>query len=95
MKSLWLLAVFVVAVGVGCGGEGEGPVEMTPDCQAWVACTEARNEARGITSNLDRYQEGGACWANAEIGHLCATSCTRGLEYLRDRFTDLPEVCAP
>jgi hypothetical protein len=91
MKILWILPILLL--GIGCGDEG--PVEVTSDCKAWVACTEARNEARGITSNLDRYQEGGACWSNAEIGHLCATSCTHGLEYLRERFTNLPEVCTP
>jgi len=89
---VWSTFVFATLLG-GCAAP-EG-VEQSASCGEFVRCIEARDEVRGVRTDLDRYVEGGDCWGNPEIAELCTTSCERGLEYLRGRFFDLPEVCTP
>jgi hypothetical protein len=64
-----------------------------PSCAAFVACVAARDAARGTTTNVARFADGGACWTAAEEGATsCETACARGLEVLA-RAADAPEVC--
>lgn len=71
------------------------PLEPTPDCQAFVACTEARDAQGGITTDVVRFAPGGACWDNPEIAALCDRGCRSGMSWLRDAVDDLPSGCTP
>ena len=70
-----------------------GPVEQTESCQAFVTCVEARDAVRSTTTNVDRFAAGGACWGGEEGAHLCDTACSRGMEWIRASYTDLPAEC--
>lgn len=85
-----LATCFVLLTGA-CGA----PIEPTPDCAQFVACTTARDAQLGITTDLVRFQPGGACWGNPEIAALCDRGCTSGMAWLRDAIADLPTECAP
>ncbi|MDF1562280.1 MAG: hypothetical protein P1V51_04505 [Deltaproteobacteria bacterium] len=86
LGGLILLAVLVS----GCGQE-----EQTAACAAFVICVEARDEQGGRTTDLERFREGGACWGSRPGQTLCDRACTRGLAFLRERYTPLPEACTP
>ncbi|MBK7078280.1 MAG: hypothetical protein IPH44_39055 [Myxococcales bacterium] len=77
------------------------PVDQSTECAAYVRCIEAIDRAASAASgtpqvtDLDRYQDGGACWGNPELGKGCTTSCRRALDRLRAREPALPVECAP
>lgn len=68
-------------------------VEQTEACNQYVACVQAQDEVLGESTNLDRYLEDGPCWGSPEGGELCDQSCIKGLDFIRDRYTDLPGAC--
>lgn len=90
LRTPSLSATIALLVGA-CGA----PIEPTPDCDAFVACTTARDVQLGITTDVVRFQPGGACWGNPEIADLCDRGCRSGMAWLRDAGTDLPSECAP
>jgi len=85
----WLTAVLLTA---GCFG---GAVDQAAECAQYVRCIEAVDALAGQTTNLDRYEIGGACWGNSEIADLCTTSCTRALERIHELVPTLPTECVP
>lgn len=76
---------------LGCGG----PVAQTEACAEYVSCIEARDAALGVSTNLDRFLEGGDCWGGEEGAALCDRACVNGLDWMRSAIDDLPEVCQP
>lgn len=89
MKTLGLLVTMVLA---GCWGP---PVAQAPECRAWVACVRAQDEARGETTDLERFVEGGFCWNNSTLAEGCTTACGRALERVRAREPGAPPECQP
>ena len=63
-------------------------------CAAFVDCVSARDSQRGTSTDVERFVEGGPCWGSEEGAEQCETSCLKGLAFLRDAYTDLPEECA-
>lgn len=89
MPRVLMLAVFVPVLGAACGGTRP----PGPACIAFVDCVAARDVARGTTTNVARFAEGGACWTAAEEGATsCEQACARGLEVLAGA-PDAPEAC--
>jgi len=85
----WFTAVLLTS---GCFG---GAVDQTTECTQYVRCIEAVDTLAGQTSNLDRYEIGGACWGNSEIADLCTTSCTRALARIHELVPAPPTECVP
>ena len=83
--GLLCLAVF------GCG---EG-VEQAPSCARYTACIRALDEARGIETDLDRFDPGGPCWNSEEGALVCERACTAGLAFEARRSPDPPAECVP
>lgn len=73
----------------GCGGG----IEPTPDCDAFVACVRAHDEATGLATDLVRFEPGGACWDNGEVATLCDDGCRNGLAWARTAWDPAPEAC--
>lgn len=71
------------------------PLEPTPACVSYVACQQARDAQLGITTDMVRFQPGGACWDNPEISELCDRGCGSGITWLRAAEPSLPAACAP
>lgn len=67
---------------------------QSDSCRAYVACVAARDDARGTSTNVDRFLVDGACWGTAEGAAACDGACNRGLEVLRS-FADAPKECSP
>ena len=75
---------------VGC----DTSVEQTPACADWVRCIDARDAQLGVTTDDDRFEAGGLCWGNPEIGELCDKACESGMAWMEtSNYTDLPEEC--
>lgn len=75
---------------VACGGE----VEPTPECVAYVQCLQARDVARGRSTDMERFEAGGACWGSHEAAEFCSGGCERGLVWLREAEAGaLPQEC--
>ncbi|MBX2802615.1 MAG: hypothetical protein KTR31_33355 [Myxococcales bacterium] len=68
-------------------------VDQSQACAEWVSCIDARDAQLGITTDNDRFQLGGDCWGNPEIGELCDKACIAGLDQMRTAYDDLPEAC--
>lgn len=66
----------------GCWGS---PVSQDPQCQTYVACIRALDADAGLTTNLDRFLEGGVCWNNPLLAQGCTTACSRALARLQER----------
>jgi hypothetical protein len=94
MHRLFIVAGLVAGLVVclwsaACGGNHP----QSPSCAAFVACVAARDAERGVTTNVDRFLEDGACWSAAEEGATaCATACARGLVAIAT-VADAPAVC--
>lgn len=82
MAWIWLLLA-------ACGGE----VEPSASCVSYVACVRAHDADLGITTDLARFEPGGACWDGASIATLCDQSCTNGLDWLKTAWEPAPEAC--
>jgi len=85
----WLTTVLLAS---GCFG---GAVDQTAACAQYVRCIDAVDTLAGQTTNLDRYEPGGACWGNSEIAELCTTSCARALARIQELAPPPPTECAP
>lgn len=75
-----LLLGSFVALLVGCGGE------QAEECERYVACQEAYDEAFGIrppTPTAD-YDEGGVCWRAPATAEACVRSCEITTRSLRE-----------
>lgn len=70
-------------------------VSQSPACATYVSCVEARDAARGSSTDLLRFQPDGECWGTPAGADLCDRACTNGLAWLQESETDLPEVCTP
>lgn len=58
--------------------------EPTPECQAYVACQQAYDEATGAAPvDVTQYQPDGACWDSADNAARCTADCQAGLDALR------------
>ena len=90
MHRLSVVSGLVVCLlGAACGGSHP----QSPSCGAFVACVAARDADRGVTTNVDRFLEDGACWTASEEGAIsCATACSRGLVAIA-AIADAPAVC--
>jgi hypothetical protein len=88
---MWRLMAGAGLVLSGCLG---GPMEQTAGCAAYVACLRATDAAAHTSTNVARFEPGGACWVNVPTGEVCATGCERGLAWLRARSAGLPAECA-
>jgi hypothetical protein len=84
-----------LAALVFCVACFDGPVDQSAACAQYVRCIRAVDAANSQTTDLDRYDEGGACWGGEKIGELCTTSCGRALDRMRQREPALPAECAP
>lgn len=69
------------------------PVDPRPACGEYLDCVRALDEAEGVTTDVARYLDDGACWEGDEIADLCERSCVNGLAFLRARAEGLPEAC--
>jgi hypothetical protein len=74
---------------------GCAEVSQTPTCEEYVACLGARDEARGTTTDMLRFEAQGDCWGSPAGADLCDRACTNGLAWLQESETDLPEACSP
>lgn len=83
------------AWGTALGVAGCDAPTQAESCQRYVACIRALDERDGKETNVDRFDPGGACWNGEEQAHVCDQSCERGLEWLSDRYDDLPAECVP
>lgn len=70
-------------------------VEQAPVCARYTACIRALDEVRGLETDLDRFDPGGACWGSEEGGVLCERACTRGLVFESSRGPNPPQECRP
>lgn len=75
---------------LGCAEE----VTQTPACERYVACLDARDEQRGTTTDMLRFEAEGDCWGSPAGADLCDRACSNGLSWLLESETDLPEVCS-
>ena len=75
-----LLGAFVSLPG--CWGS---PVSQTAECEAYVACIRGLDADAGLTTNVDRFVEGGVCWNNPLLAEGCTTACRRAVARLRER----------
>jgi hypothetical protein len=66
---------------------------QSDSCRVYAACIAARDDARGTSTNVDRFLVDGACWGTAVGAAACDGACTRGLEVLRS-LADAPEECS-
>lgn len=64
-------------------------------CAAYVSCVAAIDAARGTETDVVRYTPDGDCWGSPPGAELCDESCTRGLDWMAERWDDLPEACTP
>lgn len=69
-------------------------VTQTPACERYVACLDARDAARGTTTDMLRFEAAGDCWGTPAGADLCDRACANGLTWLLESETDLPEVCS-
>jgi len=91
MRGL-LLVVSLLLAAPGCA---DGAVDQSTACRQYVACVEALDVRRGVTTNVERYAPGGGCWGSEVGAALCNTSCERGLTFVAERFASAPSECAP
>ena len=80
---------WVVFLLVGCA-----QVEQSASCAAYVSCVRAQDAAKGIETDLVRFEPGGDCWGNPDGAGLCDRACTNGMLWLQETFSDLPQECA-
>lgn len=87
-----MITLLIFSWLLGC----EGEITPTPACEAYVACLSARDEARGLNTDMVRFEAGGACWGSHESAEFCDGGCARGLAWLQEAEADtLPGECAP
>lgn len=90
MKNFLLIAFALSASACAQG------TEQTAECAHYVACLEARDEALGISTNMDRFKADGPCWGGSQAGlELCDRACVAGLKFLQERDPNAPEACQP
>lgn len=70
-------------------------VSQTPACASFVACSTARDAQLGLETDVARFDAAGDCWGSAAGQKLCDEACDNGLAFLRERYPDLPDACAP
>ncbi len=83
-----------LAILAGVFASCAGGVDQSSACASYVACIEARDDAMGIETNLERFRASGDCWGSEEGGELCTKSCERGLEFYAEQ-AGAPGECAP
>jgi hypothetical protein len=90
MRPHLLFFVGLVASAAIACGVTRAPA---PSCVDYVACVQARDAARGATTDVERFLPDGACWTSAqEAADACAEACARGLDVLRS-LVDAPAEC--
>lgn len=70
-------------------------VKQGEHCAAYVECLTARDEQRGTSTDMVRFEEGGACWGSTEGAKHCERACEGGLKWLRETDPNMPSVCSP
>lgn len=90
MRGLHLSLLLPLGGAVGCAH-----LEPAPSCQRFVSCIQARDALDGTSTDVERFEAGGACWTSEEGAEQCATACEEGLSYLRAHEVGLPEECLP
>ena len=82
---MWRLMVMMV---MGCA-----QVEQSASCNSYVACVRAQDAAKGVETDMVRFEPAGDCWGNPEGAALCDRACSNGLLWLQEQYADLPEEC--
>ena len=62
-ENFFLLIAFALSASACAEG-----TEQTAECAHYVACLEARDEALGISTNMDRFKADGPCWGGSQAG---------------------------
>jgi|GEM_PF-1311929 len=86
------LLLFFALLGV-VGLEGCATVSQSEACKKYVACLSARDAKLGVSTDVKRFENGGACWGGPEGADLCTRACSSGLSWLQKSYTSLPSAC--
>jgi hypothetical protein len=76
--------VWLLLFGASCGRAEQGP-----NCSAFVECVQQLDALRGATTDVARFEPGGACWKGDKGAEVCERSCARGLPRLESQQPEL------
>lgn len=75
-------ALALALVTLSCGASTQ-----TPQCKAYVACTEATGTSNALIRNT--YGEAGSCWtADPSMTGRCTSDCQTALDQLKSVYPD-------
>lgn len=62
-----------------------GDAEQGPACKAFVRCVSELDTQRSTSTNVERFQPGGACWNGSKGAAVCENACRRGITLLSEQ----------